>query len=135
MKWYDNKLILFQIIDMCVVNAWLLYRRHIEQQGGKYNTLLVFRSEVAHALLQAAKPDKRKRGRRSSEDYPKKRKVSQRPVDDIRLDGIAHWPQPVAEKQRCKLCVKAYSRILCGKCGLALCLTRERNCFKDFHTK
>ncbi|KAK1170655.1 piggyBac transposable element-derived protein 3-like [Acipenser oxyrinchus oxyrinchus] len=129
--------IFFQIVDMCVINAWLLYRRHCEQQEVNHKPQLTFRSEVAHTLLQAGKSLKRKRGRPSMEstgDNPQRRRISQKPVDDVRLGGIAHWPQHVEEKQRCKFCIKAYSRTQCEKCGLALCLTKERNCFKDFHT-
>ncbi|RXM34727.1 PiggyBac transposable element-derived protein 2 [Acipenser ruthenus] len=130
--------ILFHTVDMCVVNGWLLHRRHCKQLAVNHKPLLAFRSEIAHALLQAGKPLKRKRGRPSldcMENDAPRHKVSQRPVDDVRLDGMAHWPQHVEEKQRCKICIKSYSCIRCEKCGLALCLTKDRNCLKNFHTK
>ncbi|KAJ8416745.1 hypothetical protein AAFF_G00326230 [Aldrovandia affinis] len=95
-------------------------------------TLAEFEVEVGHALIQAGKMPKRKRGRPANEDNTKKRKVSTRPVADVRLDQVAHWPELVEEKQRCKLCIKSYSLMRCRKCNLsALCITRDRNCFVE----
>ena len=46
--------ILFHLLDVCAVNAWLLYRRHCSQKGiTKCKTLIIFRSDMAHALLRA----------------------------------------------------------------------------------
>ena len=60
--------IIFHLIDMCVVNAWLLYRRHVTLTGEtKHMTLMDFRSDVARALLRAGKVINRKRGRPSAE--------------------------------------------------------------------
>ncbi|XP_068084847.1 piggyBac transposable element-derived protein 2-like [Anabrus simplex] len=132
--------IVFHLIDMCVVNAWLLYRRHCGQTGvTKHMSLLTFRSDIAHALLQAGKSTVRKRGRPSNESnspLPQRRAaVTPTPVDDARYDAVAHWPIHVDTKQRCKLCIKAYSRIRCSKCSKAFCLTKTKNCFMDYHVK
>jgi hypothetical protein len=48
---------------------------------------------------------------------------------------VGHWPEHLADKSRCKLCIKSYSRMKCGKCNVALCLNKWNNCFKDFHVK
>ncbi|RXM32306.1 DnaJ-like subfamily C member 2 [Acipenser ruthenus] len=69
--------------------------------GVNHKPLLTFRSDVA--LLQAGKSLKRKRGRPSMDSIggdAQRRRISRTPVDDVRLDGIAHWPQHVEEKQR-----------------------------------
>ncbi|KAL1466035.1 hypothetical protein MTO96_042988, partial [Rhipicephalus appendiculatus] len=55
--------IVFHIIDICVVNAWLLYRRHCSQAGTQYQPLLDFRMTIAHALLKAGKIDGDAHGR------------------------------------------------------------------------
>jgi hypothetical protein len=48
---------------------------------------------------------------------------------------VGHCPEHLADKSRCKLCFKSYSRIKCGKCNVSFCLNKEKNCFKNFHVK
>lgn len=133
--------IIFHLIDSCIVNGWLLYRRHEEQRGNKrWIPLKNFRSQVAEALLRAGKVSHRKRGRPSDDNDTKtstlcKRSAIVRPVSDVQYDQLGHWPVHVMDKQRCKLCIKSYSRVQCEKCNLALCLTKDRNCFRSFHNK
>ena len=50
-------------------------------------------------------------------------------------DGVGHWPEHLADKSRCKLCIKSYSRMKCEKCNVSLFLNKGKNCFKDFHVK
>lgn len=66
-RWY---LALFgQLLDMSVVNAWLLYRRDTCLHGkGKHKPLCEFRSEIAYSLPRAGRPSRR--GRPSSEEAP-----------------------------------------------------------------
>ncbi|XP_049939111.1 piggyBac transposable element-derived protein 2-like [Schistocerca serialis cubense] len=97
--------IVFHLLDMCVVNAWLLYRRHCRQRGiTKHMSLLIFRSDVAHGLLKAGDILVRRRGR-PSDDSPSPTVVKKRAalfpstIDDVRYDNIGHWPQHVENKQ------------------------------------
>lgn len=132
--------IVFHLLDICIVNAWLLYRRDCGLHNiGKYKRLIVFRSEIGHALLHCNSLPQRKKGRPSSsrENTPEnratvKRPVVPRPIDDIILDKKDHWPIHIEPKMRCRFC-QAYSRVSCEKCKVALCLTKDRNCFKLFH--
>jgi len=102
--------IVFHLLDVCVVNAWLLYLRHCSQRGiTKCKILIIFRSEIAHALLRAGKITTRKRGR-SANDSPtlelvnkKKARNATTVVDDVRYDCVGHWPAHTEKKQRCKL--------------------------------
>lgn len=57
--------IVFHLIDICIVNAWFLYRRDCSLEGkAKYKKLLNFRADIAHALMQTAElVTTRKRGR------------------------------------------------------------------------
>lgn len=129
--------IIFHFINMACVNAWLLYRRHCAQQNKKHRPLLDFVCDIAAGLLKrGAEP--RKRGRQSESPKPgpsKKRRVEKapRPVADVRYDGVGHWPEYYPNKSRCKLCIKSYSRMKCGKCNVSLCLNKEKNCFLKFH--
>ncbi|KAK2709389.1 hypothetical protein QYM36_013152 [Artemia franciscana] len=66
---------------------------------------------------------------------PKRPKlVKLKPYDSVHYDSIQHWPEAVADKKRCRLCF-AYARIQCSKCQVSLCLVKNRNCFKIFHTQ
>lgn len=136
--------IVYHLLDMSLVNAWLLYRKHWTQlqKAGKPMTLLTFKSSVAHALLRSGPNKTKKRGRPSTEAQEehqqarKKYKVLPRPVDDVRFDNIEHWPLPSdAESKRCKLCIKFYATVKCSKCDKFLCLNSKRNCFVAFHRK
>lgn len=83
--------IIYHLLDMCVVNSWLLHRRHCRQLNiKKHISLIKFKSEVAHALLM------------SGRNKPNKRLFVPISMDDIRYDETAHWPVPTDTKQRCK---------------------------------
>ncbi|KAF5281761.1 hypothetical protein FQR65_LT14556 [Abscondita terminalis] len=133
--------IFWNLVDMCIVNAWLLYRRHMSQSGQKnWKSLLVFRSEIAHALLRAGKGAiicKRGRPSSTTSSPPPFRKYTKvpAPIDDMRYDGFQHFPIHIEPKKRCRLCIKAYSRVMREKCQTPLCLTKDKNCFKLFHNK
>ena len=51
------------------------------------------------------------------------------------VDSVGHWPEHTEKKQRCKLCIKAYSRVKCVKCEKAFCLTKCKNSFMAYHIK
>jgi hypothetical protein len=131
--------IIFHLINMACVNAWLWYRRHCDQKNGKYRPLLDFVCDIAAGLLKRGTNEPRKRGRPSESPKPGPSKMrvekAPRPVADVCYDGVGHWPEHLADKSRCKLCIKSYSRTKCGKCNVSLCLNKEKNCFKHFHVK
>jgi len=124
---------------MACVNAWLWYRRHCDRKNGKYRPLLDFVCDIAADLLKRGTNEPRKRGRpsESPKPGPSKKRVEKapRPVADVCYDGVGHWPEHLADKSRCKLCIKSYSRTKCGKCNVSLCLNKEKNFFKHFHVK
>jgi len=103
--------------------------------------LIIFWSETAHALLRAGKTTARKRGRSASDsttlEIVNKKKVqnSAKVVDDVRYDCVGHWPAHSEKKQRCRLCIEAYSWVKCMKCEKAFCLTKDKNRFMAYHIK
>lgn len=132
--------IIFHLIDICVVNAWLLYRRHVEQidKKTKYMSLYNFKSSISKSLLMCNKyPRPVGRPIKSSDYSLKETKLPMelRPILDVRYDTIAHWPLTTDDKKRCKLCIVSYSRVMCEKCNVHLCFTKKKNCFKIFHLK
>ncbi|PNF29808.1 hypothetical protein B7P43_G10576 [Cryptotermes secundus] len=90
--------IIFHLISMACVNAWLLYRRHCSQKNEKYRPLLDFVCDIAAGLLKRGTTEPRKSGRPTDSPKPgpsKKRRMekSTRPVADVRYNSVGHWPQ------------------------------------------
>ncbi|KAK3868826.1 hypothetical protein Pcinc_025863 [Petrolisthes cinctipes] len=146
-KKYYHKL-LFHFLDVTVVNCWLLYRRDCKDLGipsRKIMMLQEFKLSLAEALLLEGKSVLvRKRGRPSSagsiaaEFQRKKREFPATkaiPGDEIRTDGYHHYPV-VMVRGRCKNpnC-KSVPVFFCNKCKVHLCITKDKNCFLEFHTK
>jgi len=132
--------IVHHLLDMCAVNAWLLYRHHCKQLNiVKYKSMLQFKSDTAEGLLRAGKDKLKKQKGRPSLRTPtpptkRRRLFAARPSEDVRFDNVDHWPNPTDERQRCKHCSN-YSRMKCIKCDIYLCLNKNKNCFRLFHTK
>ena len=106
-----------------------------------------FNAAVADGLCRQGKlvsnqiTAQKKRGRPSNaaDDPPvKKSRISPaaRPVDDVRLDRIDHWPLWDNARQRCKMAsCNGFSHVQCGKCKIHLCFTSSKNCFCNFHSQ
>lgn len=140
--------VFYYFLDVSVVNAWLLYRKHCLLVGmAKKNIkkLIQFRAEVARVLILTSNyPLTQKRGRPSyspssveSEQTrtPTRRPISVAPPVDIVRQHNFHLPKHSAKKQRCFRCKdrKSFSRIICVKCNKAFCITNTKDCFYDFH--
>lgn len=140
---------IFHFLDFAVTNSWLEYHDFELEHGtpkSQVVDLLGFRDEVSHALIQCQLIQNCRsvgRPRLSNENdagevEPLKRaRPAVQPVEDVCYDLVAHWPESVdGESQRCKLekC-QGHGRVRCMKCNVYLCLHKNRNCFKAFHTK
>ena len=143
-KWYHR--IFFHLIDLTIVNSWLLYRRcGGNVDGGKQLSLHDFKACVAEGLCAAGKeasvPSQRgrKRGRPYSDgqEYTAAKRIrsaEHQPIDDVRYDGIGHWPKWSSDRQRCKMALcKGISRVTCLKCHVHLCCNPKKNCFHEYH--
>lgn len=139
---------IFHAIDFAIVQSWLEYKRDANQlqiPEKKIMDLLEFRIRVADGLIYCGNlVNKKKRGRPSSSNTPPETAVVQRrrgecrPVTEIQFDGVDHLPL----HDNCKLPVRCKypkctgkSRIQCQKCRVHLCLSKDRNCFLQFHSK
>lgn len=137
-KWYMR--IWYHLIDVTVVNAWLLYRR-VEVLNDRKPTMSLFdfRLNVSYSLTKVGTTTP-KRGRPPTsvlkEMAIKKRKpnTSLMPTDSVRKDCVDHWPEYVESRQRCKLngCGKL-TNCTCTKCNNYFCCGVNRNCFTLFH--
>ena len=114
-KWY--KRIIFHLLDLCVINAWLLYRA-----AGAERTLplCTFKLGLALALIRSERP--------VLERPPVVHaaiKSAKSVSEDVRYDRVDHFSIRDTEAsfpQRCKLeeCSKK-SQFKCRKCGVVLC--------------
>lgn len=122
--------VFFRLIDMMIVNAWLLYRRN-SNENRPCLTLTSFKMAVADALCWVNKGNARSR-----QQYSDKRdNLSEIGVSDIRLDKMDHLPCWADSRNRCKLLdCNGRTFVTCSKCQVHLCLNLKRNCFLIFHT-
>ena len=121
-RWYLK--IITHCLNICNVNAWLLYRRYMQQLNVRKSNqimLLQFTKKCASGLLLARKQPSRTPGRPNN-----------RRPNDVRYDGIHHWPEFRETRSRCRVC-SYLSFIYCSKCHMCLCLRKRRNCFYDSH--
>lgn len=124
------------LLDMCVTNAWLLYKRDCELLGvdQELKSSKEFRIHLSCGLAVGCQ---QKRGRPSLDNSLSQSRIKEpksttpRPVDDLRMDGLEHWPQ-YSDKGRCRYC-SMLTQVKCTKCECRLCLLVGRNCFVQFH--
>ncbi|XP_037803051.1 piggyBac transposable element-derived protein 2-like [Penaeus monodon] len=144
-KRYYMRLV-FHMIDITVINCWLLYRRAADKADipmRKQNSLSHFKLRLSKSLMIAGKQmNPAKRGRPSSvvkafKDRKMKGKATKPiPEENVRLDGVDHLPDYAEVRGTCKMpgCT-ARVLVFCHKCNVHLCFERSRNCFKKFHTE
>ncbi|XP_038591089.1 piggyBac transposable element-derived protein 3-like [Micropterus salmoides] len=129
------------ILDLCISNSWLVYKRDCGLLNEKPMPLKRFRLAVAHSLVQVNKPPS-KVGRPSPSSPPlmsSQRKHTttkpSQPQPDVRYDNCGHFPLHCDKRGRCNLCPKGVSRWKCQKCNVFLCLNANQNCFAAYHQK
>ncbi|CAF1455356.1 unnamed protein product [Rotaria magnacalcarata] len=105
--------IIFHLIDLSVVNGWLLYCRDCSQFRLSKNEILSslqFRVEIAEALMksvvskhsiQRGRPSLRLRSKENTPSPHPRAAPIRTPPASIRLDGFNHWPMS-ATKGRCR---------------------------------
>ena len=130
-KWYIR--IFYHLLDICMVNAWLLFKR---ANPAIPMTQKAFRLEVAQVLTNLA--NKKRKSSRPDIPMPSPRgQNEQHPSNDLRYDGMDHLPV-IDGRSRCKNGTCTEDKIVnnrsifkCKKCNVHLCLNEKRNCFVD----
>jgi len=160
-KWYRR--IFLWVLNVAVVNGWLLYRRHAQQKsvpGRDQLDLLDFTASISEGLICEQKlppvlarkcPGRPSRshdvedtstggaesGADAEQEEPENPTRKRRRIIAAkvhgRYDNVGHFPEHCEKKQRCKVC-QSYVRIKCMKCQCHLCVTKDKNCFLAFHT-
>lgn len=128
-KWYLR--IAFHLFNLCMVNAWLLYR---EFEGEK--SLLDFTTEVALCLISGNifSADRQQACEAIHRNPRLSLSMHDNPIT-TRHDRFDHWPFQIDSKnaQRCKMigCTRK-TRFMCSKCHVYLCVIGS-TCFIDYH--
>lgn len=144
-KWTLKVMIHF--LDLALVNSWRQYKNDCISNNccKDMMSLLDFRLDVASAL--SCVPDKART--EIEDDDPLSSLVSPhregrfyRPANEPtaikRYDGYEHFPtsDDIRAPRSCRLATcKSRSKIRCMKCDVYLCLSRDKNCFKTYHTQ
>ncbi|XP_029361252.1 zinc finger protein 576, tandem duplicate 1 [Echeneis naucrates] len=139
--------VLWYLTDVALVNSWLLYQQDHTTASSPL-TFMAFRLEVSKALIfssgsdtqDSVPPQPPTEIAHSANEIPSPCLVEESPLPDAatRYDGSGHWPEQLAEGEggRCRFgdCQRT-SRVLCLKCCVFLCISRNHNCFLNFHNQ
>ncbi|KAK3933163.1 PiggyBac transposable element-derived protein 3 [Frankliniella fusca] len=125
-RWYVP--LIGYMIDLSLVNSWLLYRRHGASLSKPARLeSKEFRLAVSKSLRGAPKQPPQK-----SPKNVIKEPRGYRPDLALRFEG-QHSPVFEAKQARCKLCTDGKTKVKCPKCQVYLCFTPNRNCFMTYH--
>ncbi|CAK6976199.1 uncharacterized protein LOC121905269 [Scomber scombrus] len=139
--------VLWYLTDLALVNSWLLYRQDHRAASAPL-TLMAFRLEVSKALILSSSSDTQDsvppqpptENTHTTNETPNPSLLEESPLPDAatRYDGLGHWPEQLGEGEggRCRFgdCQRT-SRVLCLKCCVFLCISRNHNCFLNFHNQ
>ncbi|KAM8869820.1 zinc finger protein 576, tandem duplicate 1 isoform 2-T4 [Spinachia spinachia] len=139
--------VLWYLTDLALVNSWLSYRQDHGAESAPL-TFMSFRLEVSKALIlcsgsdtqHSVPPQPPKDTAQATNETPNPSLVQESPLPDAatRYDGSGHWPEQLGEVEggRCRFgdCQRT-SRVMCLKCCVFLCISRNHNCFLNFHNQ
>ena len=139
--------VLWFLTDLALVNSWLLYRQG-QRTESEPLTFMAFRLEVSKALIFSSglatqdsvppQPPSQSTCVLTETPNPDMQQERSLPDASIRYDGSGHWPEQFEEGEggRCRFgnCTRT-SQVLCLKCCVFLCISRNHNCFMKFHNQ
>lgn len=134
--------VISHFIDFAIANSWIEYkldceRSHVPER--ERMDLLAFRMKLADQLVRLPTTAKRS-ARLAPDEQPDSKKKAQhkeyRTDNCIRYDEQGHIPEFSETRLRCKLeTCNLKAQVICPKCQVHLCFTRNNNCYKAYHTK
>ena len=99
-------------IDICKVNAWLIYRRYFHKRKSlKTNNLAWIASALIRARAVVNQAGRIPKCRSSELDVVRRTLSEPEPIVDIWFDDASHWPEFGAHKRKCRLCKTGRSRV------------------------
>ena len=128
--------IFFHFTDVCLINAWLLYRRdcqQLETNAKDMLSLYQFKARVSEVLRKENQPVATRPGRPSTpvpEVQARRGRKRKQPQPDTRYDQVGHFPGSNPTRKRCKNgnC-KGKTTVYCIKYKLNLCLQTYKKFF------
>nr|BDT62201.1 MAG: piggyBac transposable element [Penaeus semisulcatus majanivirus] len=111
-------------IDLCIHNAWILYKRDCVHLDVEPISLERFRIKISDAYL--FKKVKLSSVRRYNHGTSKMEICRPKFIEQ-------HLPQRIATELKCAYCCARESHWMCEDCSVPFCLSEERNCFTEFH--
>lgn len=141
MRWYMRLVIKF--IKISAYNAYPLdghVREHEPQESRKYD-LHPFKKELVTELVGVTRAPQKTPGRK------------RRHVEDRLINVGRHFPEKGEGKDhRCVVCLEKHRRLMqggdggrvphaakttfkCSECDVYLCINKDQNCFRKYHTK
>ena len=137
-KWTTR--VISHFFDVAITNSWIQYKsdsKAVKRTTKDTNQYLDFKLHLAEELMESLDSPEPDADEESDEEYepPAKIRIPQ-PEPSVRRLGATHMPEMMdvkhAERCRNRGCKgKTYMR--CGKCKMFLCITKKKNCFKDYH--
>ena len=129
------KTLFFHFIDIAIINSYILFqewrKRHPDiealQRSKRYDPRS-FREELSRQLG----------GIQDSDKVPLFRPPA--PVAEIPVNVSYHLPEDTHDRRDCKVCARTLKKnayksfVKCTTCNVHLCLNKNRNCYKIFHT-
>jgi len=139
-RWYLP--IFGYLVDLCVSNAWLVYKRDCNFLNERNKCLKDFRLEISRALILNGRIERPPRQPSISQElqipkFSRGQKNNLTP-DGVRYDkSLIHLPVFVSQRLTCKFYSRQNNihrtRWLCEACKVALCLSDKNNCFREYH--
>ena len=134
--------IFFHLLDLTVVNAWLLYQIEFKRThvGQKHLDLYQFKRSISEVWIKnnSSRPVAT---RGEPRRVPELRHGAARPAHEvplaIRFNPMWHLPfcfSGYYDRHRCAQC-KAQTNVFCMKCEVFLCCSYKRNCYILWHTE
>ena len=134
----------FHFLDVCVCQAWLIYRREYDASGGKpgkHLSLYDFKFAISFSLRKQSQPITRA-GRPSADTVNVTPSTSKKyrsykkklPPKSVIEDQVGHFAIALPKRGMCrKPQCKGQPVTYCLKCEVHLCMTKGKQCFLDFH--
>lgn len=137
-KWTIRSI--FHLFDIALSNSWMQYVQDMRAQQKRQKEIvkfLEFRLSVGEELIAQAQSQNEAESDSDEEWCPPPKRAPLPPVE-ARAKTLGHFPRltdaPNAARCRLEGCNKK-TKFFCTKCHLFFCVTKDRRCFENAHTK
>ncbi|KAL3249454.1 hypothetical protein MRX96_056007 [Rhipicephalus microplus] len=137
-KWTIRSI--FHLFDIALSNSWMQYKQDMRAQQKRQKEIvkfLEFRLSVGEELIAQAQSQNEVESASDEEWCPPPKRAPLPPVE-ARAKTLGHFTRltdaPNAAHCRLEGCNKK-TKFFCTNCHLFFCVTKDRRCFENAHTK